>query len=134
MTTRHPDHEPKVVTPLKIYTVLFAEDIPHYSSTEIEASDDSQALAVAQSLDTSGLYYEGSWDSSVCKRIVSIEDSGGAAVAHDVPLDNYFLRNGGLTDRSLCEAASDLLEAARFALPLLEVRAGSSDNQLFLFS
>ncbi len=95
------------------YTVVYAEDVPHYSSTEIEAADDTHALAIAQSLDTAGLYYEGSWDSSVCKRIVSIEGPDGAAIATDIPLDNYFLRDGGQADRSLCEAASDLLELAR---------------------
>jgi hypothetical protein len=115
---------------LKTYTVVFAEDVPHYGSTEIEATDDAHALATAQSFDTSGLYYEGSWDSSVCKRIVSIEDSSGAPVANDIALDNYFLRNGGRTDRLLCEAASDLLEAARLALPLLELLGGSRYDKL----
>lgn len=115
---------------LKTYTVVFAEDVPHYGSTEIAATDDAHALAIAQSFDTSELYYERSWDSTVCKRIVSIEDSGGATVANDIPLDNCFLRYGGQADRSLCEAASDLLEAARRALPLLEALSSSRYDKL----
>ncbi len=129
MNPHSPHKKSESIKPVNIYTVLYAEDVPHYSSTEIEATDDSHALAIAQSLDTSGLYYEGSWDSSVCKRIVSIERPDGTDVARDIQLDDYFLRNGGQADRSLCEAASELLKAARFALPLLEVLAGSRDNK-----
>lgn len=110
MSTFHADSPCPAITPPKIYTVLFAEDIPHYSSTEIEATDDANAIAIAHSLDTSGLYYEAFWDGSVCKRIVSIENSSGAAIANDIPLDNYFLGQAG---RSLCDAAPDLLEVVQ---------------------
>jgi hypothetical protein len=119
MSTCHHDTQSQALTPMKTYTVLFAEDIPHYGSTDIEAADDTHALAIAESLDMIGLYYEGSWDGAVCKRIVSIEDSSGVAIANDIPLDNYFLRNGGQADRSLCEAAPDLLEVVRYTTQVL---------------
>jgi hypothetical protein len=110
---------PEKATALRTYTVLFAEDIPHYGSTDIEATDAAHALRVAEALDTSDIYYEASWDTAVCKRIVSIEDSRGAIIAEDIPLDHYFLRNGGQPDRLLCEAAAGLLEAVQYADQIL---------------
>ncbi len=81
--------------PLKTYSVLYAEDIPHYGGVDIEAPDDAEALRLARSFDTNQVsYYEGCWDGAVCKRIVSIEDSAGKTVGHDIPLDDYRLHHG----------------------------------------
>jgi hypothetical protein len=106
--------------PLKTYTVLFAEDIPHYGGVDIESRNDAEALCLARSFDTDRVsYYEGCWDGAVCKRIVSIEGADGKIIAHDIPLDEYSLRHGGQADRALCEAASDLLEVVRYTDEIL---------------
>lgn len=85
----------KTLPPLKTYTVLYAEDIPHYGGVEIEAAGDAEALSIARSFDTEQVsYYEGCWDGAVCKRIVSIEDADGKAIAQDIPLDDYRLYHG----------------------------------------
>ena len=92
------------------YAVVFAEDVPHYARVEIEAEDDSHALRVARAYDTHSLDYEASWGDAVCRRIVSIEDAGGADVARDVALDDFFLRNGE-ADRARCDASATMLAA-----------------------
>jgi len=79
----------------KSYCVLYAEDIPHYGSVDIEARDDSEALRLALAFDTDKVaYFEGCWDGGVCKRIVSIDDAAGRTVAQDIPLDDYRLHHG----------------------------------------
>jgi hypothetical protein len=82
-------------SPLESYSVLYAEDIPHYGSVDIEARDDAEVLRLAQFFDTDKVAYsEGCWDGAVCKRIVSIEDAAGRIVAQDIPLDDYRLHHG----------------------------------------
>jgi hypothetical protein len=74
------------------YTVLFAEDVP----------DDPD------------------WSSIVCRRIVSIAAPDGRVIAHDIPLDNSYLRYGGDEERRLCDTAPKLLAALKriAAMPL----------------
>jgi len=80
---------------LKSYSVLYAEDIPHYGSVDIEARDDAEALRLALSFDSDKVsYYEGCWDGAACKRIVSINDAAGRTIAQDIPLDDYRLHHG----------------------------------------
>ncbi len=99
---------------MKAYTVLFAEDVPHYGAAEIEAEDDAAALEVAKAYDLSEVTNDPEWENSVCKRIVHIEDAEGKTIFHDVPLDNYFLGLDGeraemLDALALCEEVlSDL--------------------------
>jgi hypothetical protein len=76
---------------LKTYTVLLAEDVPHYGSTDIEAEDDAGAIKIAKALDISGICCEASWDAPVCRRIVRIEDSKSHIIATDLALDDYVL-------------------------------------------
>lgn len=109
---------------MKTYTVLFAEDVPHYGYADIEADNDREALAKARA------YWrdcdprptdDPDWSAGVCHRIVLIEDARGNSIAHDIALDDFHLRGGGEADRLLCEAARDLLaaleEAGRFPWP-----------------
>ena len=106
---------------LKTYTVLFAEDVPHYASGEIEAESAAVALEAAKSYDTDSFCaYEPDWENSTCKRIVHIEDEGGNIVAEAIPLDTFHLRNGGEADRRFCDAVPRLLDALRkiAAIPL----------------
>ena len=79
---------------MKTYSVLFAEDVPHYGTAHLEAEDDAAALEAARSYDISEIANDPEWENSVCKRIVHIEDASGIAVANDIPLDNYVLQGG----------------------------------------
>lgn len=97
---------------MKTYTVLYAEDVPHYGQAEIEATDNDAAIEAARkghaNLD---LYlYDADWDNTICKRIVHIEDQNGEIIAEDIPVDSYYLSHGE-PQRRLCEAAAAMLEA-----------------------
>jgi hypothetical protein len=96
---------------MKTYSVLFAEDVPHYGVAEIKAKDDAAALELAKAYDLSQVTNDGQWGNSACKRIVNIEDSEGNIVIEDIALDDCFLRYGGEKERVLCDAAPQLLKA-----------------------
>ena len=66
---------------MKTYSVLFAEDVPHYGSVEIEAENDAGALDAARGYDLSEVTTDPEWENSVCRRIVHIEDAAFATVA-----------------------------------------------------
>jgi hypothetical protein len=123
-------HEQKSndAAPLKMYTVLFAEDVPQYASARIEAADEAHALSLAKSFDTSGLDYECSRDDAVCRRIVHIEEPRGAIVATDIPLDNFSLRRAGDKESLLLDAASDMLEALELCEDVLSELARLDDG------
>lgn len=85
---------------MKTYTALFAQDIPHYGSVEIEAKNDADALRRAKK------YWrdvnigaepwplnDAQYDSAVSARIVLIYDEADERreMAHDVRLDDYIL-------------------------------------------
>ena len=96
---------------VKTYSILFAQDVPHYGSVEIEAENVTAALNAAKAYDLSDVTNNPEWENSVCKRIVHIEDSDGNTVHHDIPLDDYFLRCGSEKDRLLCDAAPEMRKA-----------------------
>jgi hypothetical protein len=96
---------------MKTYSVLFAENVPHYGVGQIEAEDDAAALEAAKAYDLFRVTTDGQWGNSACKRIVHIEDSEGNTIAEDIALDTCFLRYGGDTERALCDAAPQLLKA-----------------------
>lgn len=97
---------------MKTYTVLYAEDVPHYGQAEIEATDNDAAIEAARKAHANlDLYlYDADWDNTICKRIVHIEDQNGEIIAEDIPVDSYYLSHGE-PQRRLCEAASAMLEA-----------------------
>lgn len=83
---------------MKTYTVLFAQDVPHYGSVEINATGDVQALAKArihwervQRDEEPWPLTEAQHESAVLARIVEITDETGRQVAADVRLDTYLL-------------------------------------------
>jgi hypothetical protein len=83
---------------MKTYTVLFAEDVPHYGSVEINATGDVEAIAKArahwqrvQSDEEPCPLTEAQHDSAVLARIVEITDETGRQVAADLRLDTYLL-------------------------------------------
>lgn len=101
---------------MKTYSVLFAQDIPHYGSVEIEAESDTAALEAAKAYDLSEVATDPDWEYAACKRIVHIEDAEGKTMFHDVALDNYFLGFAGERARMLeaLELCEDVLsELAR---------------------
>jgi hypothetical protein len=109
-------------TDMKTYTVLYAEDVPHYGTAEIEAENDAEAIAKASAIsdeDLGSTANDPEFCSSVCKRIVHIQDADGNDVAHDLALDAYTLIHGE-DKRRACEAAPALLKALETiaAIPL----------------
>jgi hypothetical protein len=82
---------------MKTYTVLYAEDVPLYGLHAIEAENDQAALEAAIALHKRGdvSFNEAAWDSTVCARIVHIEDPDGTILERDKPLDDYVLRRSG---------------------------------------
>ena len=107
---------------MKTYTVLYAEDVPHYGTREFEAADDALALQRATDITPEAMSkYTGDPDHSqtLCRRIVHIEDPDGKHIAADVPLDEYTLIHGKDKGR-ICEAAPALLKALETiaAIPL----------------
>jgi hypothetical protein len=123
-----PDTDSDAASPPKTYTAIYAVDVPHYGTARIEAPDDTHALAVAKAFDTGGIHNESCWEDSLCERIVSIEDASGAVIAYDIPLDKYFLRNGGEKERRLCDAASAMLEALQLCEEVLSDLARLDDG------
>lgn len=105
---------------MKTYSVLFALEIPHYGTIEVEAADDAAALAAAKLLDASDYADDPHWDDPICRRIVHIEDPDGKLIAGDIALDEFFLRRGGEAASRLCDAAPALKEALESiaAIPL----------------
>jgi hypothetical protein len=81
---------------MKTYTVLYAADVPHYATFEVQAVTAEDAIRAAKT------YIKGpdvflqdpDWDNTILQRIVHIEDASGIAVANDIPLDNYVLQGG----------------------------------------
>ncbi|ODS56452.1 MAG: hypothetical protein ABS36_08700 [Acidobacteria bacterium SCN 69-37] len=98
---------------MKTYTVLFAEDVPHYGSVEIEASSDEAALEAALVFDLTEATLEPDWQNGTCRRIVQIECPDGRTMAEGTALDGTFLRHGGDEERRLCDAAPALRDALR---------------------
>jgi hypothetical protein len=86
---------------MKTYTILFAQDIPHYGSVEIEAENDEAIIFKAkvywrsvESGDEPWPLTEPDHDSAILTRIVQITDDHGSEVTTDISLDeNYRLVN-----------------------------------------
>ena len=87
--------------------------MPHCGVVEIEAQDDAAVLKAATAYDFSGVATDAEWQNSGCRRIVHVKDSDGNILHEDVPLDACFIRYGGEKDRTLCDAAPQLLKALR---------------------
>ncbi len=105
---------------MKTYTVLFAEDVPHYGTAEIQAEDNSAAIEAAKAYDFCEVTNEPEWGNSVCKRIVDIQDAEGNIIADDISLDDCFLRYGGDKERAFFNAAPRLLAVLENAEKAIE--------------
>lgn len=97
---------------MKTYSVIYAEDVPHYALGEVEARGPKDAIAKARKINTETFTaYDPDWSGAVCSRIVSIEDSHGNVVAEDIPLDNYVLHHADADKRLKLDAAEAMFEA-----------------------
>jgi hypothetical protein len=84
---------------MKTYSILFAQDVPHFGLVEINAAGDDDALAKARAywkrVQRNKLPWpltEAQHDSAVLDRIVEIiDDETGRQVAADIRLDTYHL-------------------------------------------
>ncbi|MGH9721503.1 MAG: hypothetical protein ACRD8O_14940 [Bryobacteraceae bacterium] len=114
---------------MKTYTVIYAEDVPHYGHAEVEAADDDAAIerAVNRREDYHDLY-DPDFHNPVCRRIVTITDQAGNTVAEDISLDSYRLECGTPQEILIRDHAKDLLEALERAFNLLE---GIADKLLY---
>ncbi len=123
---------------MKTYTLLYAEDVPHYAHGEVEARGPKDANARARKLDTESLTaYEPDWSGAVCRRIVSIEDPDDDVIAEAIPLDDFVLHNADAGMRLKLDAAEAMFDAlcaqemAEFD-PEASHRKGYFDNALEL--
>ena len=98
---------------MKAYSVLYAEEVPHYGVAEIEAKDDAAALEVAKAYDFSDVALDAEREYSGCRRIIHIEDPNGNILHEDVPLDDWSIRYGDEKEQRLWDAAPQLLKALR---------------------
>lgn len=78
---------------MKTYTVLYAEDVPHYATVVLEADNDQAAIDLAKGRDYGEEDLEAEWSNTVCKRIVHVADDQNNTIIHDVPLDRYRLHH-----------------------------------------
>jgi len=72
---------------MKTYTVLYAEDVPHYSAVEVEALDTFDAITKAQTLDLTDVPTDPDWYNAVSRRIVEVTDEDENIVADFIPID-----------------------------------------------
>jgi hypothetical protein len=85
---------------MKTYTVIFAQDIPHYGLVEIEARNQKSALTKAKAHWRSvqrGLepwpLTDAEYNNAINSRIVMITDGDGEELVTDIDLDKPKTRN-----------------------------------------
>jgi hypothetical protein len=92
---------------MKTYSVIYAEDVPHYATVEIQAASDAEAVAIAKAQHTGDLDFGSpDWGNPILRRIVSIENGNYIGVASDISLDTYQL----LVDSKVRDAIQYALE------------------------
>jgi hypothetical protein len=94
---------------MKTYTVLYAEDVPHYGTREFDAADDTLAIERARTItpDAMSKYTnDPEYGNSRCRRIIHIEGPEGI-IAEDIYLDPA---------DSLHDPAHDLAQALELAI------------------
>ena len=72
---------------MKNYTVLYAEDVPHYVTAEIEALDTVDAITKAAAYDFSETATDPDYRNAVSRRIVEVTDENDNIVAEFIALD-----------------------------------------------
>jgi hypothetical protein len=124
-TTNQPGKE----LPMNTYTLLYAEDVPHYAHGEVKARGPKDAIARARKLDTDTFTaYEPDWSNAVCRRIVNITDAKGKTIVEDIRLDDYSLEHGTHDEIRIRDNANEILVAFERAF---EIIAGIADKLLY---
>jgi hypothetical protein len=97
---------------MKEYTVLYAEDVPHYGFATINAKDAAEAIENAKilSYDISEIVTEADWINTRNRRICHIESPDGETVAMDIDLDQNNIGLFAAMD-AILDASSDLQAA-----------------------
>ena len=72
---------------MKTYTVLYAEDVTHYSAVEIDAMDTVDVIEKARTCDLSQVPTNPDWRNAVSRRIVEVTDEDENLIAEFIPLD-----------------------------------------------
>lgn len=98
---------------MRTYTVLYAEDVPHYGTREFDAADDTLAIERARAIAPDALSnYTNDPDhnDTLCRRIVHIEGPEGI-IAEDI----YLGPNDSLRDRApdLAQALDEAINALK---------------------
>jgi hypothetical protein len=94
---------------MKTYTVLYAEDVPHYGTREFEVADDTLAIERAKAITPdamSNYTNDPDYKNTRCRRIVHIEGPDGI-IAEDIYLT---------PDDSLQDSAHHLSQALEQAI------------------
>jgi|HubBroStandDraft_6_1064221.scaffolds.fasta_scaffold2231359_1 hypothetical protein len=93
---------------MKAYSVLYAADVPHYATFEIQAATTEDAILAAKAhIATPDVTLgDPDWDNTILQRIVHIEDDAGNAVANDISIDGQLL----LVDSQIRDAIQYALE------------------------
>jgi hypothetical protein len=73
---------------MKTYIALYAEDVRHYATVEIQAEDTVDAIEKARSCDLTGVPTNPDWHNAVCRRIVEVTDEDENIVAEFISLDD----------------------------------------------
>ncbi len=72
---------------MKTYTVLLAEDVPHYAAVSIEADNPVDAVIKAEAYDLADTPTNPDWHNAVARRIVEVTDEDENIVAEFVSVD-----------------------------------------------
>lgn len=125
---------------MKTYTVLFAQDIPHYGSVEIEANNDADALRRAKKYwrdvqigAEPWPLYDAQHDSAVSARIVLIYDEadGHREIVHDVRLDEYILlRARTARDERTLDNAKAIFKTLEWVMHWWQNTAHTDDDEM----
>jgi len=120
------------------YTVLFAEDVPHYGFADIEADNAQDAIAKAKAYWEEHAEYtptdDPDWNNTVCQRIVSISAGDQVEITRDIRLDDHYLGMASDAELRVRDAAPRLLAALKDAhAQVLELARERDPDQLGLW-
>ena len=94
---------------MKTYSVLYAQDVPHYATVDIQAATNEEAIEAATSRNIDFDFEDPDWQSPILQRIVHIQDENAIDIANDISLDRHHL----LTDSKVRDALKYALECLR---------------------
>ena len=78
---------------MKTYTVLQAENVPHYRTAQIEAADTADAIAKACAHDWTSVDSHPDYSQATARRIVEVTDDNETILAEFIAIDGSANRN-----------------------------------------